>query len=108
MILMCEITSGITAVEESDGWHSSMVRRLIVFASNERHSLGHHCLQTFETAKDSKERWCRPELNPVIRVSYKGKKGVVAGGCRSSVAERWQLKLVISRISYAHSNELHL
>ena len=43
----------ITAVEESDGWDSSMIQRPL--ASNERHYLGRYCLQTSETAKGSKE-----------------------------------------------------
>ena len=43
---MQEIISIITAaaVEESNGRDSSMVRRLIVIASKERHNLGCHCL----------------------------------------------------------------
>ena len=30
----------------------------------DRDYLGHYCLNTFETAKGKKEKWCRRESNP--------------------------------------------
>ena len=50
--------------EESDRQDSSMVRRLVVIMSNQRHNLGCYCSLTFETAKGLKDRQCRQESDP--------------------------------------------
>ena len=50
--------------EEFDKCSSIMVQRLIVIVSDKGLNLNQYCLETFETAKNSRERWCFQESNP--------------------------------------------
>ena len=103
---------------ESDGQDSSMVQRLMVIMSNQRHNLDCYHLWTFEMAKGLKERYVvlsgvkprasglscqRSAMNNVIHIIQEqcdphshsdrviSAREVVVGGCRSSVAEQCQL-----------------